>query len=515
MLRVLRGRRQKKFGAQFPDALDIIVRSLRAGHPVPIAITMVAREMPDPIGSEFGIVADEITYGADLETAMRNLYFRIGQDDLPLFVTAVAIQGSTGGNLGEILENLSGVIRQRFKMRRKIRALAAEGRASAMILSALPIVMFLVIQVDRAGLLRQRLARAPDQDAAGRRRRLDGGRQSHHVQDGQLQDLSDGHELSILLSVFGDSATMMLSVLVFLAAGTLAFAVMVGIRAREAVRRRAARVGIDDDASGNGRRSLRYSSVQRRATLVDYTTKHYAAGDSKDVKMLRRRLIQAGIYDPRARGLFLPGARGARRARACFGGVLRPADVRHRHQRCRSGCSSWSAASSAIWRRASISTAASRRKRLEHQAGFPDFMDLLVVCADAGLSMEAALDRVGRELGDSYPSLSANIHMANLEIRAGRTMTRSARASRRPARPRGGALLRHPDPAIGRARLEHHRCAARLQRRHAPQAAVARRGEGLQPAGQARAADDGLHLPGAVRGDPAAGHRAHGDWAHW
>jgi tight adherence protein B len=147
VLRIKRGRRQKAFGAQFPDALDIIVRSLRAGHPVPIAISMVAREMPDPIGSEFGIVADEITYGADLETGMRNLYFRIGQDDLPLFVTAVAIQTSTGGNLGEILENLSAVIRQRFKMRRKIRALASEGRASAMILSSLPIAMFLVIQV--------------------------------------------------------------------------------------------------------------------------------------------------------------------------------------------------------------------------------------------------------------------------------------------------------------------------------------------------------------------------------
>jgi tight adherence protein B len=147
VLRMLRGRRQKAFGAQFPDGLDMIVRSLRAGHPVPIAITMVAREMKDPIGSEFGIVADEITYGADLETALRNLYFRIGQDDLPLFVTAVAIQGSTGGNLGEILENLSGVIRQRFKMRRKIRALAAEGRASALILSSLPIAIFLMIQI--------------------------------------------------------------------------------------------------------------------------------------------------------------------------------------------------------------------------------------------------------------------------------------------------------------------------------------------------------------------------------
>jgi tight adherence protein B len=147
VLRFLRSRRQKAFGAQFPDALDMIVRSLRAGHPTPIALTMVAREMKDPIGSEFGIVVDEITYGSDLEGALRNLYYRIGQDDLPLFVTAVAIQGSTGGNLGEILENLSGVIRQRFKMRRKIRALAAEGRASAIILSSLPIAMFLIIQV--------------------------------------------------------------------------------------------------------------------------------------------------------------------------------------------------------------------------------------------------------------------------------------------------------------------------------------------------------------------------------
>ena len=147
VLRFLRKRRQKMFGAQFPDALDMIVRSLRAGHPVPIAISMVAREMRDPIGSEFGIIADEITYGADLESGLRNLYFRVGQDDLPLFVTAVAIQGTTGGNLGEILQNLSTVIRERFKMRRKIRALAAEARASALILSSLPICIFAMVQI--------------------------------------------------------------------------------------------------------------------------------------------------------------------------------------------------------------------------------------------------------------------------------------------------------------------------------------------------------------------------------
>lgn len=146
VLTFLRKRRQKKFGEQFPDAIDVIVRSLRAGHPIPVAIAMVGREMQDPCGSEFGMVADEVTYGADMETAMRSLYHRVGQDDLPLFVTAVAIQGSTGGNLSEILENLSAVIRLRFKMRRKIRALAAEGRFSALLLSGLPFAMFFILK---------------------------------------------------------------------------------------------------------------------------------------------------------------------------------------------------------------------------------------------------------------------------------------------------------------------------------------------------------------------------------
>ena len=189
VLRWLRSRRQRKFAAQFPDALDIIMRSLRAGHPVPVAVNMVGREMGDPIGSEFGIVTDEITYGADLETAMRNLYARIGSDDLPLFVTAVAIQGSTGGNLGEILQNLSGVIRQRFKMRRKIRALAAEGRASAMILSALPIGMFFVILWMVPDFYGSVWDMPADQGTGRRCQRLDGYRQPDHVPHGQLQDL--------------------------------------------------------------------------------------------------------------------------------------------------------------------------------------------------------------------------------------------------------------------------------------------------------------------------------------
>jgi tight adherence protein B len=141
----LRKRRLKAFGTQFPEAIDIIVRSLRAGHPTPVAIAMVARELPDPVGTEFGMVADEITYGSDLENALRAMMARTGHEDLPLFVTSVAIQATTGGNLSQILDNLAKVIRERFKMRRKIRGLAAEGRASAAILNAVPFVVFGII----------------------------------------------------------------------------------------------------------------------------------------------------------------------------------------------------------------------------------------------------------------------------------------------------------------------------------------------------------------------------------
>ena len=147
VFRYKRKKRQANFANQFPDAIDIITRSLRAGHPVPVAIAMVAREMPDPVGTEFGLIADEVTYGSDLETALRSLNVRVGQDDLPLFVTAVAIQNSTGGNLGEILDNIAEVIRQRIKLRRKVRAISAEGRVSAIALTALPLAMFGIIQL--------------------------------------------------------------------------------------------------------------------------------------------------------------------------------------------------------------------------------------------------------------------------------------------------------------------------------------------------------------------------------
>ena len=146
VLAIMRGRRILAFERQLPEAIDVIVRSLRAGHPVPVAVAMVAREMPDPIGSEFAVASSEMTYGLDLESAMVNLRERSGQSDLGFLVVAIGMQAKTGGNLAEVLGNLSKMLRDRSRMRRKIKALSAEGRASAVALSMVPLLLFVFLQ---------------------------------------------------------------------------------------------------------------------------------------------------------------------------------------------------------------------------------------------------------------------------------------------------------------------------------------------------------------------------------
>jgi tight adherence protein B len=136
-------RRQKLMVEQFPIALDIFTRSLRAGHPIASAIFLVTEEMGDPIGSEFGLVSDEISYGAELTDALLAMAERWDLEDMRMFVVAVSVQSETGGNLAEILENLSNVIRARASMFMKVRALSSEGRMTAWMLTVLPILTLL------------------------------------------------------------------------------------------------------------------------------------------------------------------------------------------------------------------------------------------------------------------------------------------------------------------------------------------------------------------------------------
>jgi tight adherence protein C len=226
----------------------------------------------------------------------------------------------------------------------------------------------------------------------------------------------------ILMGIFGDSSAALLALMVFLATAVLTFGVMVTAHARNSVKRRAAGIaefsGEREAAEAN---SLRGSSVRAVQKLLDYTTKHYSGEQAGDVKILRRRLIQAGIYNSRAVAFFFV----ARTILAVGFGLavfsFLPMLVTQKASMF------WSSVmvggiigyfAPLIFLRWRIA-----KNEDEHRSGFPDFLDLLVVCADSGLSMEAALERVGRELGDTYPSLCANIHMTNLEIRAGRTMT--------------------------------------------------------------------------------------------
>jgi tight adherence protein B len=141
-LAIVRRRRIDSFTAQLPDALNIIVRSLRIGHPFVSAISLAAKEMRDPIAVELAMTAEEIAFGQDVTTAVVNLHGRVGQDDLLFFVTAVSVQSQTGGNLAEVLARLATLMRQRSTLQLKVKALSAEGRLSAWFLSAMPFILY-------------------------------------------------------------------------------------------------------------------------------------------------------------------------------------------------------------------------------------------------------------------------------------------------------------------------------------------------------------------------------------
>ncbi len=219
---------------------------------------------------------------------------------------------------------------------------------------------------------------------------------------------------------FRDKDSLLMALLVFLAAGTLAFAAMAFVRVRGAVKKRTTRVMDEGDRLGNPRRSLRYSSRKAAQRLIEVTAKHYAAGNGDDMKVLRKRLIQAGVYDERAVAFFFIGRTALAIALAIAAFVILPLVAPGKGSFVwlmviAAGVAGYVGPSVYIDRRI-------KARKAEHRSGFPDFMDLLVVCADSGLSMEASLERVGRELGDSYPSLTGNIHITNLEIRAGRAL---------------------------------------------------------------------------------------------
>lgn len=141
VLNVIKRRRLKKFEEQLPDALDMIARSLRAGHALGSGLDMVGKEFSEPLGPEFTKTVTQISFGVGLEQALRNMIKRVDCPDLKFLVVSVMIQRESGGNLGEIMENIARIIRERFVLRGKIQTLAAEGKFSAIILFVLPFLV--------------------------------------------------------------------------------------------------------------------------------------------------------------------------------------------------------------------------------------------------------------------------------------------------------------------------------------------------------------------------------------
>lgn len=145
--------RMRKFEQQLPEALDLVARSLKAGQPFIVGMQMVGEEFSDPIGTEFNKTVDEINFGAGVPEALTNLAQRVDCRDLLFFVTSVIVQRDVGGNLAEILEKTSQLVRQRFDLQGRIQVFAAEGKLSAMILLALPFALALVINFLNPGYL--------------------------------------------------------------------------------------------------------------------------------------------------------------------------------------------------------------------------------------------------------------------------------------------------------------------------------------------------------------------------
>jgi tight adherence protein B len=140
-------KRMSMLEEQLPDAVELMVRSLRVGHPFASAVAIVAKEVPDPLGTEFGVIADEAAYGRDISEALKEFADRMDNQDLRFLAVAVTIQQQSGGNLAEVLDGLAKVIRARFKLFRRVKAITAEAKWSGMFLSIFPVVAVGVINV--------------------------------------------------------------------------------------------------------------------------------------------------------------------------------------------------------------------------------------------------------------------------------------------------------------------------------------------------------------------------------
>ena len=399
----VRWKRTRRFGMfeeQFPEAIALMARALRAGHAFPTGIQMVADEIPAPVGAEFKLLYDRQNFGMPLGDALKGMAERVPILDARFFTTAVLTQRETGGNLSEILDNLATVIRDRFKVKRQVRAVTAHGRITGWILCGMPRGAGVDPQRGVTGAHEADDHRsARDQDAC-RRRHDAGDRLVDHPQAGQ-------HSLLGVLD-------MALDLLVTLVAGFLAVALVAGygtssiLAALSPERRRLRQLAT---AGGPG------ASVDDTFTLVDRVDPRFKnlpgiPKSPKEMGRLRRRLAMAGYTSPTAVVVY---ALANLVSPVLFGLVaLAAVDVR----------SGWllvlfAIAVGYLLPGMLLARKIERRKR-EIREGLPDALDLFIVCVEAGSGLDQAIVKASDELGISYPALAYELRLITTEIRAGK-----------------------------------------------------------------------------------------------
>ena len=402
-----RSARLKKFEEQFPEALDLLSRAIRAGHAFQTALGMVADELPEPVGPEFKKTFDQQNFGLPLRDALNELAERIGILDVRFFVTAVLIQRDTGGNLSEILDNLAHVVRERFKIRRQVRVHTAHGRFTGYVLLALPAALGdrAVVHQPRAHAAAVSRAHGPD-DADGRDRHA----------DHRLRLDPPGHQDR---GVGRDDAASAPRVSVRLAADRR----RARWRSRPApaatIERRLGEV-TGDARQGVDRRPRLRPGDDRRA---QEDSARWRRGRASEMGKLQQRLVTAGYRSHEAIVVFFGIRLGCalRRLRAAGDADRRAAEP----GRWRS-----SAARSATCCRAWCSARMAKRRQHRIRLGLPDALDLLVVSVEAGLGLDQAIQRVGDELASRIPDLSR------------RAAADQPRAARRQGARRGAAQSR-------------------------------------------------------------------------
>ena len=394
-----RTKRFEKFEEMFPEAIDTLARAVRAGHAFTTALELIASEIGEPVASEFRKLFEEQKFGMPVRDALINLTERVPLVDVKFFVTAVMLQRETGGNLAEILDNLSYVIRERFKIMRQVRVHTAQGRLTMMLLMGLPPL----IVIGHAG---HESPIYPAPVCRSHRPHSDRGR--HYLADDRLFCDPEDHSDSGVAYGTGTVA-----IVLFLTIAAVVFSFGAAVYAPSSV------IGSRLRALGlqKSQRPLKPAFKERLEQALDPLSKALPLSPS-DVSRTRTWLIQAGYRENRHLTIYV----GSRVLLALLGMIVVIAVSGVQSLLLMIGVGGLGFFIPRFILKRMI-----RNRQRRITLALPDALDLTVICVEVGLALDQALMRVGEDLRHAHPELSDEFHLVNLEMRAGKPRVEALR----------------------------------------------------------------------------------------